>query len=141
MMVNQKVTGTAVSMPLGIGIGCGISMILTLLGAGVVAKMISEEILEETAIGYGAMAIILLSSILGSVIAVNKVKKRKLQVSLLVGGGYFLLLLVMTALFFGGQYQGMGVTALLVFAGSGTVILLESREKKSSKFRKRGRMG
>ena len=136
MTVNRKVTGTAVSVPMGIGIGCGISMILTLLGAGIVAKMISEEILRETAIGYGAMAIILLSSILGSAIAVYKVKKRKLQVSLLVGGGYYLLLLAMTALFFGGRYQGMWVTALLIFAGSGAVILMESREKKSVKFRK-----
>ena len=136
MTVNRKVTGTAVSVPMGIGIGCGISMILTLLGSGVVAKMIAEEILQETAIGYGAMVILLLSSILGSAIAVNKVKKRKLQVSLAVGAGYFLLLLAMTALFFGGQYQGMWVTALLVFAGSGTVTLLETREKKSVKFRK-----
>lgn len=141
MTINRKVTGTAVSMPMGVGIGCGITMILTLLGAGVVAKLIAEEILQETAIGYGAMATILLASICGSMIAVNKVKKRKLQVSLMVGAGYFLLLLAMTALFFGGQYQGMGVTALLVFAGSGTVILLETREKKSSKFRKRRRIG
>ena len=80
MMVNRKVTGTAVSMPMGIGIGCGISMILTILGAGVVAKMITEGILQETTIGYGAMAIIMASSISGSIIAVNKVKKRKLQV-------------------------------------------------------------
>ena len=136
MTVNHKVTGTAVSMPAGIGFGCGISMILTLLGASVIAKLIAEEILKETAIGYGAMATILLASISGSLIAVKKVKKRKLQVSMLVGVGYFMLLLAMTALFFGGRYQGMGVTALLVFAGSGTVILAETRSKKSGKFRK-----
>ena len=136
MTVNRKVTGTAVSMPMGIGIGCGISMILTLLGAGIVAKMIAEEILKETAVGYGAMIIILLASICGSLIAVKKVKKRKLQVSMLVGIGYFMLLLTMTALAFGGQYQGMGVTALLVFAGCSTVILAETRAEKTVKFRK-----
>ena len=136
MTINRKVTGTAASMPMGIGIGCGVSMILTVLGAGVAAKLIAVEILQETAIGYGAMAIILLASICGSMIAVKKVKKRKLQVSLMVGSGYYLSLLAMTALFFGGQYQGMWVTALLVLAGSGTTILIETREKKSVKFRK-----
>lgn len=136
MTVNHKVTGTAVSMPMGIGIGCGISMLLTLAGAGAVAKLIADEVLRETAIGYGAMAVILMASVCGSLIAVNKVKKRRLQVSLLVGAGYLVMLLAVTALFFGGQYQGMGVTALLIFAGSGAVILLGSRNKKSVKFRK-----
>ena len=123
-------------MPAGIGIGCGISLGVTLLGAGITAKLISEEILRENAIGYGAMLVILLASICGAGAAVGKVKKRRLQVSLLVGLGYFASLFAMTALFFGGQYQGMGVTALLVFAGAGTVILLGLREKKSRKLRK-----
>ena len=136
MTVNRKVTGTAVSMPMGIGIGCGISMILTILGAGLAAKLISAEVLRENAIGYGAMMIILISSIAGAGIAVNKVKKRMLQVSVLVGMFYYALLLAMTALFFGGKYQGMGVTALLVMAGCGVVVLMAGREKKTKKYRK-----
>ena len=140
MTLNRKVTGTAVTMPMGIGIGCGISMILTILGAGLVAKLISAEMLQETAIGYGAMMIILAASVTGSAVAVKKVKKRMLQVSLLVGAGYYALLLGMTALFFGGQYQGMGVTALLVLAGCGVVVLLAGREKKLKKFRKGRRL-
>lgn len=140
MTLNHKVTGTAMSMPLGIGIGCVISLFLTILGSGIVAKLISEEVLQETAIGYSAMGIILLASVSGTLVAVNKVKKRRLQVSMLVGAGYYLLLLAMTALFFGGQYQGMGVTALLVLAGSGTVILMGTRKKKPSGFRKSRRV-
>ena len=136
MTANHKVTGTAMSMPVGIAIGCAISVILTLLGAGAVAKLIAEEVLQESAVGYGAMAIILLATVCGAFIAIKKVKKRKLQVSMLVGVGYYVTLLAITALFFGGQYQGMGVTGLLVFAGAGAVILMESREKKSAKFRK-----
>ena len=136
MTVNHKVTGTAVSMPAGIGIGCGISLLLTLLGAGVAAKLIADEILRETAIGYSAMAIILLASACGAAAAVGKVKKRRLQVALLVGAGYFASLLAMTALFFGGQYQGMGVTALLVLGGVAAVALVGSREKKPRNRRK-----
>ena len=135
-MVNQKVTGTAVTMPMGIGIGCGVSMLLTILGSGLVAKLISMEALQENAIGYGAMMIILLSSISGAGIAVNRVKKRMLQVAALVGGLYYVMLLGATALFFGGQYQGMGVTALLILAGCGVAVLIAGREKKSKRYRK-----
>ena len=136
MTVNRKVTGTAVTMPVGIGIGCGISLSFTILGAGLVAKLISMEVLRETAIGYGAMMTVLLATVCGAGVAVNKVKKRILQVAMLVGAGYFALLLAVTALFFGGQYQGMGVTALLVAGGCGAVILMTGREKKFGKYRK-----
>ena len=136
MTVNQKVTGTAVTMPIGICIGSSISVALTILGAGFVAKLISMEMLQETAIGYGAMIIILLASISGAGIAVRKVKKRMLQVSALVGVFYYVMLLAMTAILFGGKYQGMGVTALLVLAGCGVVVLIAGREKKSKRYRK-----
>ena len=98
--------------------------------------MIAMEILKENAVGYGAMIIILLSSISGAGIAVNKVKKRMLQVSALVGGLYYMMLLGATALFFGGKYQGMGVTALLILAGCGVVVLIAGRGKKSKRYRK-----
>jgi hypothetical protein len=47
------------------------------------------------------------------------------------GAGYYLTLLAMTALFFGGQYQGMGVTLGLVLAGAGTATLLSVKRKNS----------
>ena len=136
MTVNRKVTGTAVSMPVGIAMGWTASMVTTLLMSVFVARLISDEILKDTAIGYGAMFILLLASVLGAVVSTAKVKRRRLQVSLLSGIVYYASLLGATALFFGGQYQGMGVTALLVFAGSGLVILLAGREKKQKKYRK-----
>ena len=141
MTVNRKVTGTALTMPMGICLGCGISMILTILGAGLVAKLISIEMIPETSIGYGAMMIILVASICGALIAVHKVKKRMLQVSGAVGMAYFASLLAITAIFFGGQYQGMGVTALLILSGCGVVVLMEGRDKKAIKFRKGRRAG
>ena len=141
MMVNRKVTGTAVTMPMGIGIGCGISMLVTILGSAMVAKLISAEVLREMAIGYSAMVIILVASAMGTGIAVKKVKKKMLQVSVLVGLTYFCMLLAMTALLFGGHYQGMGVTALLILAGCGFTVLMLGRERKTVKFRKYRRRG
>lgn len=136
MTVNRKVTGTAVSMPAGIAIGCVVSLLLTLAGSSLAAKLISDEILKETAIGYGSMLIVLLASALGAVTAILRVKRRYLQVCLLSGVSYYGLLLCITALFFGGQYQGMGVTAMLVLAGVGSVVLLGTKEKKTKNFRK-----
>lgn len=141
MTVNHKVTGTAVSMPAGIAMGCAASLLITAAGSLLVARLISDEILVDTAIGYGSMVIVLLASALGAVISTRKVKRLRLQVSLLTGASYYAALLGITALFFGGQYQGMGVTALLVLAGTGTVILLGAREKKPGKYRKGRRRG
>ena len=136
MTVNRKVTGTAVTMPVGIAIGWGIGIAVTLVGSILVAKLISDEILQSSAIGYGAMLILLLASVLGAVVSIAKVQRRRLQVCLLSGVVYYASLLACTALFFGGQYQGMGVTALVVLAGVGTVVLLGCREKKQKKYRK-----
>ena len=136
MTVNQKVTGKAVSIPAGIAIGCAASLLITVLGSVLVAKLISYEVLLDTAIGYGAMMIVLLASALGAAVSAAKTKRLRLQVCLMSGAAYYGMLLAITALFFGGQYQGMGVTALLVVGGTGMVILLGVREKKPRKYRK-----
>lgn len=141
MTLNGKVTGRAMTMPAGIAVGCGAAMLVTAAGSALVAKLISDEVLVDTAIGYGAMFIVLLASALGAAVSAAKVKRRRLQVCLLSGIVYYGMLLGMTAMFFGGQYQGMGVTALLVLAGTGTVILLGTREKKTGKYRKGRRIG
>lgn len=124
MVRNQKPTGKAVSIPAGVGIGTLAALGWTLLCAAVLAKLMEMEILPENAVGYGAMMILLSGSFLGSLLAVQKVKSRRLQVSMLTAAGFYLSLLAMTALFFGGQYTGMGVTGLLVFGGSGTSVLM-----------------
>ena len=141
MTLNGKVTGRAMTMPAGIAVGCGGAALVTAAGSALVAKLISDEVLVDTAIGYGAMLIVLLASALGAAVSAAKVKRRRLQVCLLSGLVYYGMLLGMTALFFGGQYQGMGVTALLVLAGTGTVILLGTREKKTGKYGKGRRRG
>ena len=96
--------------------------------------------MPQTAIGYGAMIILLAASTIGASISAWKIKRLRLQVCLLSGVAYYAALLCITALFFGGQYQGMGVTALVVLAGTGVAILLSTREKKTRKYRK-GRRG
>lgn len=137
MVTNKKVTGTASSMAVGLAIGTGISILLTVMAAAILAQMVLGETVSEPSIGYFAMGILLLASAVGSLVAAYCIKRRWMIVCLSVGALYYLTLLGCTALFFGGQYQGMGVTALVVLAGSGAVGLLGLRREKGHRRRSR----
>lgn len=130
MVVNQKVTGTAKSMPGGLAAGWAASALVTLLGAIVVAYLLDSEIMQMSAIGYGAMFILLAASVLGALLAYRCIRRQRLVVCLVSGGIYFLSLLALTALFFGGQYEGIGVTGLVILGGSLAVGLLGLKQKR-----------
>ena len=140
MVANHKVTGTASSMPAGLAAGWLVNLLLTIIGAGLSGLLISREILPESSIGYCIMLIILASSALGATTSIHRIKRRRAYVSLLSGLIYYGTLLSMTALFFGGQYQGMGVTALLVIAGCGMVLLLGLKGEKGPNRKKYRRL-
>lgn len=112
------------SMPGGVMLGACFSMLCTVIGAAFTAFLIDREILGEQKIGYGCMLILIVASWLGSLFAWQKVKHRRMVVCLLSGLGYLLMLLGITALFFGGQYEAVGVTTALILAGSGTAVLM-----------------
>ncbi len=131
MVSNRKVSGRAMSMPAGIGAGVIVSVVLTLVGAVVVALLLNGQQIEQNQIGYGSMVTLLVSSAVGALIACEMIKHRYLMVCLISGGGYYAALLAITAMFFGGQYQGMGVTLLVVLAGSISVGLMKARPKKT----------
>ena len=133
MVSNRKVTGTAMSMPGGLALGGLVSLAVTVIGATLAAYMILSERIPENGAGYCSMVILLLSSSLGALTAVKKIKHRRLYVCMLSAVVYYGMLLSVTALFFGGQYKGMGVTALLVLAGTGTVALLGTKQDNTSR--------
>ena len=133
MVVNHKGSGKAKSMAVGLAAGTLFSLILTLLGTAITANLILSEKLKTEGIGYVAVTILLLASAVGAWCATGMIKRRRVMVCAGVGGLYYISLLAITALFFGGQYQGMGVTALVVMGGCGAVGLLGLREKKSGR--------
>lgn len=139
MVVNKKVTGKSKPMMAGLAIGSMISLMLTLLGAAIVANLVLSEKIETEAIGYGAIIILILASSAGAWVCAVMVKRRWMLMCLGGGGSYYLSLLAITALFFGGQYEGMGVTALAVLGGSGAVGLLGIKGDKSSRKRSKNR--
>lgn len=124
MVVDKKPTGRASSMPGGLAIGAAISLVVTILLAAMLAKLIEGQTIAEENMGYGVMVILLAASFLGAMASYGKIKRQRVIVCLLSGALYFGILLSITALFFGGQYEAVGVTGLLVLCGSGAAALL-----------------
>lgn len=137
MVSNRKATGRASSMPGGLALGALAGMGITLIAAGLVAWLVDRGTMATEGIGYVAMVILTVSSFAGAMLACLKIKRLRLQVCLMSGGIYYLILLGMTALFFGGQYRGMGVTALMVFCGCGLAVLAGFRQGRGGKNRRR----
>lgn len=136
MVVNQKPTGRAMSMPAGLVFGAFISLGVTLLTAAVLAKLVDMERLAWENIGYGIMVLLLLASFSGAMAAYAKIKRQRLLVCAISGAVYFGILLSITALFFGGQFDSVGVTAALVLAGSIAAGLLGLRGEGKRKGKK-----
>ncbi|MBE6986018.1 MAG: hypothetical protein E7433_01145 [Ruminococcaceae bacterium] len=135
MAGNQKVTGTASSLPVGIILGVLTALLVTLMGSAVTAWLILGEKIGDSSVGYCSALITLLASAFGSEISWLRTKRLRLQVCLITGVAYYLLLLAMTAVFFGGIYLGMGMTAISVLCGCGTIALLGVRGGKRTKFK------
>ena len=134
MGTNRRVTGRAMSLPAGIAVGVCVSLGMTLAGAVLLGVLMDGETLQMNSVGYGSMVILLVSSMTGPLVAKSLIKHRALLVCMASGAGYYLTLLAMTALFFGGQYHGMGVTALVVLAGTGCTMLLGLKSKKTGNY-------
>lgn len=137
MHMNQKLFGRALGIPAGVGLGALISLLITLVGAALVSYLIAAEKIGEGTIGFSALIILSVAAAIGAWCAVSVVKRLRLQVSMMSGGSYYLILLALTALFFGGQYEGMGVSALIILAGCALVALIPSKSGKIFRKKKR----
>ena len=126
-------TGRASSMAAGLTFGAGTALAITIRGSAILAKLVDGEWLEEGNVGYGIMGMLLLASYLAAMVSYGKIKRQRLLVCLSTGGIYFGLLLSITALFFGGQYSGVGVTALLIVCGAILAILPGFSQKRGGK--------
>lgn len=135
MVTNKRAGGRASSTAAGLAIGAVLSMAITVGGCAVVAWLIARETLREEALGYGVMAVLFLSALIGALVAAGRIKRRRLIMCLASGGIYFLLLIAMTALFFGGQYGAVGATALCVVCGSLVAALANRGQGRSVKRR------
>ena len=133
MLVNRKPTGRASGFPAGLAVGTLVSTLLTLALAAVLAGLISRETVAEKDLGYGVMVILFLASALGSAVAYAKIRHRRLLVFALSALCYLVTMTALTALFFGGQFEGIFPTAMLIIGGAGVSFLRSNRAERAGK--------
>ena len=136
-MRNRNKTGHATSMPAGLAMGATISMVITLTISLLGAQLVLSGALDQDLIGYCSLAALLAGTILGAMTSFKKIRRRKLMVCLLSGCVYFCILLAITALFFSGQYDGVGISFVTVTLGSVVAALVIGGEGKRRKPRGR----
>ena len=136
MLVNHKPTGVASGMAGGLAAGTAAAFGLTLLLGGILAFFIGREVVRQENLGYGVMAILFLAGALGFSVAYRRIQRRRLLVFLLSAAAFLVSLTALTALFFGGQFEGIFPTAMLIIGGSGTAFLLSMRRESGAKHRK-----
>ena len=137
MVMNQKPSGRASSMPMGVLTGLAVSLSVTILLAAISAKLIDIQWIGEKDIGYCAMVILIAAPFAGAKSAQKRIKRQQLMVCGISAGLYFLMLLGITALFFGGQYEAVSVTLLLILAGAALTLLTGNGKHRAGKRRKK----
>lgn len=123
--MKRNMASNVKSLPLSIFIGVLVSLVVTLISAGVQAFLIAEEKMTMSTLGYGALLTVIISVLTGSVTGILTAGNKHLLVSLITAGAYFLCLLSVTALFFGGQYENL-LPTLIAVLGSGLAAALLS---------------
>lgn len=109
---------------------------VTLVCCAVCAWLISKEMIGESATDYCIPVILIVSSFAGGKIAIHRIRERRLITGVIAAAAYVLVLLALTALFFGGQYQAIGVTIPAALSGGAGAAILGNREKKRPALRK-----
>lgn len=130
--MKKKQFGIGVTMAIGVGI----SVAAMLAGIAISAGLIISDRMPVSAQGYCVMVIAVVSSFLGAVAVLRKAEGKKLIISTLFAAVYVLVLLGISALLFEGQYQGIGVTALLILCGATVGAFLGTKDKKRGISRK-----
>ena len=127
--MKMKISGKSVGIPLGLAVGELVSMIITVAAAAVAAWLIATEKIGEGGIGYAATIITALAAAVGAWVSSALIKRMRLQICMLSGVCYFLILLALTALLFGGQYRGIGLSAIVILCACALIALLPSKNK------------
>ena len=138
MKRNGSHNGRASTVPGGMIFGAMVGFVWTLILSGILGWLIHRQIFDEMTLGYGSMAILLTASVLAAKVSYGKIQRQRAIACLGAGAVYLLILVGITAFFFGGQYSGFGVTALLVLGGSGAAVFLtmERQNRKTGRGRK-----
>lgn len=139
MVTNHKPSGRASSLAGGLAAGFSVAIVATVLLCALSAKMVDLQWIDEKDIGYCAMVILMAAPFLGTRTAQKRIQRQQLMVCVLSGSLYFIGLMAITALFFGGKYEAVAVTMLMVAAGTVLSVLTGNRKNRAGKGKKKRR--
>lgn len=130
MKISGNITGKSMSVPGGLALSGSISLSITLLLSALLAKLLDSQRLSWEQAGYWIMAMLFVAAFTGAKSAIATIKRPRLAVSAMSGVLYWGLLLCITALFFGGNFNAVPETALIIIAGSGCAAMVSLPQKK-----------
>ena len=117
-------------------VGAGVTMLASTGVSMVLATMMNAEKITVTGMGYGVMLMQMLAAYSGGYTACQMRNEQRLPTALLTGMVYFAVLVTNNLLFFRGELNGTGETALLILCGSILSAMWTSRKKGSGKIKK-----
>lgn len=123
-MVSKKVLSKKEKgLPEALGIGLLAGMAVTLVGTSLLAYLIGNETMDISGMNPGCIVIHLIGSALTGLVAHGVMKRQRIVVCALSALCYFLVQIGITALFFDGQYHGIGAGILSIIGGGVLSIL------------------
>lgn len=125
------------SLPLSIAFGVLTGMIVTFLGALLMTYLTNTESMQLQTMTTLSAITQLVAAAVGVFVSTMLVRERQLITGMVTAAAYFLILLAGTAMFFGGEYDNVGVGALVIMAAGSMVVLLRMRGKKKPAHRRK----
>ena len=125
-------------IPGGLALGILTSILVTLVGTASASWLIAGGTVGEDGVPVVACILQLIGAATGALTSTLCIKKMRLQICMLSGLIYYLTLLGITALFFDGEYAGMGLAALMIVLGCACVAIWAPNNKYPGRKRKRG---
>lgn len=118
-------SGKALSVPAGLAASLATNVMITFTLVGLTSYAVYKQIIAWEKCGYCIVVMLLVSSFLGTKVAVAAIKTQYFLIAVMSGLLYWGVLTLLTALFFGGNYGPVLETAALITAGSVTAVLIK----------------
>ena len=122
-MQKRMKQGKGLHGPAAIGIGIGVSVVSTVLGAALIAYFVHTQVLGQAAVKVWLMLVLMLSAAVGSIVSSAAIQEKRLVSGIASGVGYFGILILANALLFGGQFTGFWMSLLMVALGAAAAML------------------
>lgn len=114
----------------------GIAGLLSIAGACMTALLLDREVLQMEQVGYAAMVILLIGGFTSARIGMKGRGEGQYIWGLAAALGFFLMLLAAGGLFYGGHFEGIGVSLAVIAAGAGGALLMHGVRRSGSPMRR-----